>query len=243
MATGTIEFAVPVVGLRLEQIEVSNWHPAVEKVVLETQDGERLRIVFHLINVFTFEDAEAIADGILPSIVNRLAFYRNTRVGDPYFTGGSLPKDTSGSSYTVTGTVRIRGNSAMAVDTPSATERREIARLLEEPYTHNELYSAYRFASNQSDAVARFMFFYNVLLQLHNDNQGHVDTFIRQEEPNVPQSTSPHKPSVMETVYTRLRNEVSHRRTKTTPEQTRTEIEGNVAALQQLVKTAISRIP
>jgi len=240
MATGTIEFVAPIAGLRLHPIDASNSHPAVEKIVVETRDDKRLRIIFHLVDVFTFEEAEAIAEGILPSIVNRLAFYRNVRVGEPHFTGGSLPKDASGSSYTVTNSIRIR-DSVVADIAPNETGRRELARLLEEPYTHNELYSAYRFAGNQSDAVARFMFLYNILLQLHNDSQREVDDFIRGEMPSVPQSPSPHNPSVVETVYTRLRNEVGHRRLRTAPEQARTEIEGNVAALQELVKTAIWR--
>lgn len=86
------------------------------------------------------------------------------------------------------------------------------------------------------------MFLYNILLQLHNDNQGQGDNFIRGEIPTVSQSPSPRNPSVMETTYTRLRNEVGHIRAGVTPEQTRTEIEGNVAGLQALVKVAISRV-
>jgi hypothetical protein len=84
MATGTIEFAAPIAGLRFELIEVRNPHTAVEKVVLETEGDERLRIVFYLIDVIYFEDAEAIAASILPSMINRLACYRNVPVGEPY---------------------------------------------------------------------------------------------------------------------------------------------------------------
>jgi hypothetical protein len=51
--------------------------------------------------------------------------------------------------------------------------------------------SAYRFAGNQSDPVARFMFLYNILLQLNNDHQGQVDAFIRRKAPDVSQSLSP----------------------------------------------------
>ncbi len=60
MATGTIEYAAPITGLRFKSIEISNPQPAVEKIVLETQDEERVRIVFHLVDIFSFEDAENI---------------------------------------------------------------------------------------------------------------------------------------------------------------------------------------
>ncbi len=79
MATGTVEFAAPLTGLRFEPIEISNSHPAVEKIVLEAQDDGWANIVFHLADVFNFEDAEAIANGILPSIVNRIAVHRPRR--------------------------------------------------------------------------------------------------------------------------------------------------------------------
>jgi hypothetical protein len=125
---------------------------------------------------------------------------------------------------------------------PDATRRREIAAVLEQSSSRPDLYSAYQFAINQSDAVARFMFLYNILLQLHGDAQRQVDNFIRQEEPNVPQSPSPRYPNVTETVYTRLRNEVGHTRAGTTSERTRREMEDNLATLQALVKTAISRV-
>ena len=242
MATGTLEFAAPIAGVRFEPIDVNVPHAAVEKVVLQTENDERLKITFHLIDVFTFEGAEAIAARILPSIINRLAFYRNVSVGEPYQIGGTLPKDPSDSLHTVRRDLLLLWDEAIPILTLGDDMREELARQLEQPYTHHDLYSLYRFASGQSDELARFMFFYNILLQLHNDIQRQVDAFILQERPDVPQSPSPRSQGRNETVYTRLRNEVGHRRAGTTPEQTRREIQENIAAFQELVRTAISRV-
>jgi hypothetical protein len=241
VATGTIEFAAPIAGLRFAPIEVSSSHPAVQKIVLEAQD-ERMGIVLRLTDVFDFEDAEAIANGILPSILNRLAFHRNVPVGEPHFTGGTLPKDASGSTYTVRSDRLLMWDQAIPVLTLDEDTRQDLARLLEQPYTDHYLYSAYRFAGNQNDPVARFMFLYNILLQINSDSQQWVDAFILSEVPSVPQSPRPDRPNVIETVYTRLRNEVGHRRPGTSPEQTRREIQDNVAPFQELVRTAISRV-
>lgn len=97
MATGTYEFTVPVAGLRLEQTEVANSHPSVEKIVIETQDDERMSVVFHLIDIFTETEADAITRGILDSITNRLAFELDLSIGEPHLKGFSLHKDASGS--------------------------------------------------------------------------------------------------------------------------------------------------
>src|SRR5215218_5825251 len=83
MATGTVEYTASVAGVRFVSIEVSSAHPMVEKIVLETQDDKRLNITFHLTDVFALEDAQTIVEGLLPSVVNRLAFHRSVPVGEP----------------------------------------------------------------------------------------------------------------------------------------------------------------
>ena len=242
MATGTVEYAATIAGVRFASIEISVAHPSIEKAVLETQDGKRLKITFHLTDVFALEDAQTIVEGLLPSVVNRLAFHRNVPVGEPYFTGASLPKDASGSSHRVIADTVLLWDSAVPVLTLGEDTRQELAKLLDQPYTHHDLYAAYRFAGYQSDPITRFMFFYNILLQLNKDSQKEVDDFIRREMPDVTQSPSPYHAGVMETIYTRLRNEVGHGRAGTTAERTRTEMQDNLPAFQNLVRTAISRV-
>jgi hypothetical protein len=237
MATGTYEFIVPVAGLRLEQTKVANLHTSVEKIVVETQDDEQMAVIFHLTNVFTEAEANAVTRDILASIINRLAFELDLSIGEPHLKSFSLPKDASGSSHTVSTSLLVTWN----VVVPDSTRRQELAKLLEQPYRRPDLHSAYRFAGSQSDAITRFMFLYSILLQLHGDFQPQVDNFIRQETPTVSLSPRPDKPWIIETVYTRLRNQVGHIRAGIPPEQTRTEIEDNVAALQKLVKVDISR--
>lgn len=245
MATGTIEFAASISGIRFEPIEISNRHPAVERIILEAQADEQMTIVVHLTNIFDFEQAIEIGNEILPAIVDRLAFYRDVSIGELRCTGGTLPKDASGSSYSTRTNLALLWANAGLNYTLDAGTRQKLARLLEQPTTRADLYSAYRFALNQHDAAACFMFLYNILLSLNSDSQGQVDNFIRSEEPGVPQYLSGNKrlaaQGVKETIYTRLRNEVSHKRKGTTPEKTRSEIQDNVAAFQELVRTAISQ--
>ena len=239
MVTGTVEYTAPVTGLRFAPIEVSNSHPAVENIVLETQDDKRLKITFHLTDVFALEDARTMAEGILPSIVNRLAFHRNVPVGKLYFTGATLPNDVSGSRYTVTKDVVLLWDSEAPILTLDEDTRQELAKLLEQPYTDHNVYSLYRFAIDQNDAVARFMFLYAILLQVKGDSQTNVESFIRQEMPEVEEREDPRPNKTgKETIFTCLRNEVAHVR-RTPPERTRRAIQENLLAFQELVRTAI----
>jgi hypothetical protein len=247
MPTGTIEYAASITGVRFKPkfkpTEFTYPHPSVEKIVLEVENDERLKITFHLIDVFALEDAQSIAENILPSIVNRLAFYRNIPVGEPYNSRSRLPKDASGSSHAITTSVRMGGSTKVAVGLGEDAHR-ELVKQLEQPYTHDELYSLYRAAINQSDAVARFMFLYSILQSLQpEDEQKNVDKFIRREmgDANVPQSPHPNNPGKKETIYSRSRNEVAHRRRQTTPEQTRREIQNNIVAFEGLVRIAIEQ--
>jgi len=66
-----------------------------------------------------------------------------------------------------------------------------------------------------------------------------VDDFIRKIDPNVVQTQRPNNPRIIETVYTRLRNEMSHTRPKADILNTKNEINQNVSGFANIVKKAI----
>src|SRR5207248_10226612 len=74
-------------------------------------------------------------------------------------------------------------------------------------------FSLFRSALLSPSPVEAFMHLYNLLLMLYHDSQADVDAFIVGQDPAVPQTQHPMKKAgVMETVYTRLRNEFAHTR-------------------------------
>jgi hypothetical protein len=242
VASGTVTYVAPVASVRFAPIEVSSSHPAVEKIIVETQGSEQIQVVFHLLDVFTETEAIAIAGNIVASITDRLAFELDRGIGQLYMKGFSIPVDASGSAFTASTSMRLLWNVAAPTIELDDESQQKLARLLEQPLARPDLYSAYRYAINQSDEAVRFMFLYSILLQMQpDDNQKAVDDFIRREVPNVPQSQRPDNSHVNETIFTRLRNEIAHRRPGTTLEQTHREIRENVAAFQELVRTAVSR--
>lgn len=113
MADGNMTFIVPVSGLKLEKTEVSNQHPNVEKILLESAEREEedlLIIAFQLTNVFSEEDALTITKTILESIVNYLAFEFDLSFEQPHMKGFTLPKDASGVSHSTSTSVLVRWN-------------------------------------------------------------------------------------------------------------------------------------
>lgn len=88
------------------------------------------------------------------------------------------------------------------------------------------------------------MHLYHTLLMLYNDKQGDVDAFILSANASVPQTQHPLKaPGVMETVYTRLRNEFAHKRGGVDLEETKAEMTHRLGDLRTLTKQAIELHP
>jgi hypothetical protein len=82
-------------------------------------------------------------------------------------------------------------------------------------------------------------------MMLFNDSQAAVDDFVRREEPSVPLTPDPrpnHR-SRMETVYTRLRNELAHQRADVNLDKTKLEMGNCLGGLIALTKRAIEFQP
>ena len=88
------------------------------------------------------------------------------------------------------------------------------------------------------------MHLYNLFLMLYNDSQADVDAFIVGQDPSVPQTQHPKKKAgVMETVYTRLRNEFAHIRPGVNIATTKADMANRLGGLRDLTKKAIELNP
>ncbi len=94
------------------------------------------------------------------------------------------------------------------------------------------------FACGISEPIGRFVALYALLLSEAGDKQAEVDRLILQFDPNTQQTTST-KNGKLETLYTRLRNELAHVRPTTTVFSTHDEIELHLQRFQWLVKAIV----
>lgn len=119
--------------------------------------------------------------------------------------------------YAESGQFKIEGRSvAMAVGLGLANVE-QLKTELQRGASGNPMWALFRTALLASSPVERFLLLYHILLAMRpdangEDSQREVDDFIRQEEPSVAVTPHPRFGARMETIYSRLRNEIAHRR-------------------------------
>jgi hypothetical protein len=94
------------------------------------------------------------------------------------------------------------------------------------------------FACGISEPIGRFVALYALLLSEAKDSQKEVDRLILDFEPNTQQTASP-KDQKLETLYTRLRNELAHVRTTASVFSTHDEIELHLQRFEWIVKSIL----
>jgi hypothetical protein len=94
------------------------------------------------------------------------------------------------------------------------------------------------FACSVPEPIGRFIALYSLLLTVGNDRQADVDRLILTIEPTTHQTASP-KTGQLETLYTRLRNELAHDRQTATLFSTHEEIQLHLKRFEWIVKSII----
>ncbi len=241
MATGSISFTASVEDLHLKEVEISCRHPSVKRVLLRSQEDEKLHIDFELINVFSKTDALSIVNDFVGPIVSRISYELNCPIGEPRCTGASLPTDSSGSWYRVAGSLILMNDIVSATVKPGKTHRENLKQRLELPLSKTDLYlELYRFCLTQKDPLARFLSLYHLLAVLFRDNQDRVDSAILGVNSATEVTLSPFKKGKRETVYTRLRNEIVHNRDGKHLQETKIEVKTKVDDFQEIIRKLIA---
>lgn len=240
MFAGRVTFKAEVSSLRFNAIEVKLPVAGVEKVALEASKSGILLSVY-LSRTSSKEEAVEVAKTAAENALNRLAITQEVAVGKPVLTSEELaPIDAMtavGLQFVTPGVAYVRVTAhdvnVVRVNPPNLKEKLERVSPPGESY-----FGDFRTAMSASNDTDRFLSLYRVLLMLRGDAQAQVDNFIRSEEPGVPHTPSP-RTSGIETVYTRLRNELAHPRTGASLEETRREASRYLHGLMKLVKRAI----
>lgn len=94
------------------------------------------------------------------------------------------------------------------------------------------------FACSLPEPVGRFVALYSLLLTVGNDLQAEVDRLILAVEPSTHQTASP-KTGQLESLYTRLRNELAHARQTANVFSTHEEIQLHLKRFEWIVKSVV----
>lgn len=113
---------------------------------------------------------------------------------------------------------------------------------------YNSYYDLYRRSMLSSYDVGEYMFLYNIILSMNNDNQKKTDEMICKicEDKKIDCKMSFYTYESgnktiekYESIFTRLRNEIGHKRDQADYIKTANEIHNNLSALKGIVKYAI----
>ena len=238
---GTVSFRAEIKGngLKFPSCTFYPKETGVEKVDVEGQGGNEIHTTVYFHSIASEAEAQSLATKINTTALDRIGFHfgiviDNARMTITQF---SPVTPTPGVLTIGVGDVLILGESLMTV---LGTTADNVKSILEQATPPGEInYGLFRSARLATSPVEEFVILYQILLMLVGDRQRDVDTFIVGEEPSVPQTPSPHNSAVIETVYTRLRNELGHRRAGVNLDQTRSEMHERVAGLRNLVEKAI----
>jgi hypothetical protein len=99
-----------------------------------------------------------------------------------------------------------------------------------------------RAALGCDDPIGQFLCLYGILMTLAGDDQKKIDDLIERHEPKQARTPRPDKPKVMETPYTRLRNEVAHRLKTRSVGAIRAELGQRLSGLTAIVRKAIEEM-
>lgn len=242
MLNGTVQFSAPVENnpIEFDEVKLLGRASEVSDVNLRADSANGISVFVNVSNVSSEQDGVAIALGEVEAILDTLAFERRLAIGRPRLSSQAFEDESQSPA-----TKSISSGVTLHLSCSTTTLVRATAETIEDLITNSAPAASihkqmFRSAIRSNGNVERFMHFYNLLMMLHGDHQGRVDAFIRQHEANVSESQSPHhKAGVMETIYTRLRNEISHHRQGVDLEETKRSMSDHVGRLLEHVRDAI----
>jgi hypothetical protein len=218
--------------------------PEVRNVVLRMEDERHFHVTVHFAQVASEQEAKQIAQQVARHAADTIAFETGIAVGDPAFGEGAFLSLCDPMHQLISHSLNMT-TAGQAVSRPTSQQVATIKNALEEFDSQRHRHIAeFRWILIQDDPVARFLYFYRMLLSL--TRQGHeaqkfVDAFIVSVEPTVVRTPQPAPRKGDETIYSRLRNEAAHDR-NAVPEQTKQEIMALESQFASHVKTAVSTL-
>src|SRR6266705_3471111 len=218
-------------GVRFELVEFKSADPHVESIEIEGPNGYETQALIRLKDVRSPQEARRLAEEVHLAALDRIAFNHAVRLEKPERTGEEyIP------AVEVDGIASAQGKFSMV----NGIERLVLEAELEEAAPPGvRSYALFRSALQSLSPAESFMHLYHILLMIFNDSQVNVDAFIIEQEPSVARKQRPRNPSIQETTYTRLRNEMAHTRSGVNLATTKSEMSDRLDGLVALTKTAI----
>lgn len=179
--------------------------------------------------------AQVVCEDFCKKIIDVLFFEFEIRISDFEFCGGDFSGDNTVGVVVPTINISIDRDMCRAVYVGDSCLFGGADRPLFAAYS-----AMYRAALDSSDEITKFMLLYNILCSLvKGESQGGVDRLIASVCPGVEVLISPQGCNKRETVFTRLRNEISHHRSGSIFRTERYDVYKVVSVFNKIVKRVI----
>lgn len=231
-------FTIPLSGSRVTEVQFAQ---------MERDDRQENNCTMMLMlgPVASIDEADRLADVMKDQLLDMFSLIIGCRVGRTQRIGHNLvPRPgEGGESHGILPamTSHASGHSEPSYLTSNDIDNLRDAFLRGASLQQTSLLRIFRHALNIYDNVARFLLLYLILDVITarggRSNQRDIDAIIRSIHPGIDQSPDPRNPNVMETCYTRLRNEMNHR--DVDHDATRLEISQRIHDFTNIARTAI----
>jgi len=244
-STAYIKYSANIQGIKFDRLKIESPDPQIASVTLTMVDEKRINLSFVVANPISLDQARSSTKEFAERVLNAFSYHYSIRIGRLTLDDEYLESiDENGNNITpISLQVEIVPEIIVSITTLIKSLDPPLTNLINSSPGSRKLVlcGQFRFAMQNDDVVSRYMFFYSLILQVFNDKQKKVDAFICAQEPTVELFQSPiHKG--MDTVYTKLRNEIAHVRENVTLEETSKEIKLKVDSLQSLTRRAIEMV-
>ena len=211
-----------------------------EKVNPADQLDPKWLMTIHISTIYSIEEVQKIGNGIKDDVVDMLSLILNTKVSEMKVVGyGLTPRPGEGGiGHLIMPSPEVSATGKTGGFRLGRDDIREIQdALLKVPsLKYKPLIRLFRYAICDNHPVVQFMTLYLILYEMRK-TQSEVDKYILKVAPTTPQLPSPHT-GKLETIYTKLRNEITHR-ANVGPKITMAEIIDNLYEFKRIVHIAM----
>lgn len=243
-----VKYAVDIFGVTFEPFSCNPPNKKLKEVTFEKEEpGNPLNtkcfMTFHLGPVSSLEEAKKISELEKDSLLDIVSFEMLAKITKPRCVEHNLmPRPGEGAQFHgIIPPLQMRLTGFTGDRKVNKGEIKNIQEHINHTPSKNErLLRLFRRALLIDDVVSQFLMLYLILdvkIGVQRGAQQKIDDLLRYLNPTIEESPYPRKPSLKETCYTRLRNEITHRGTD--PEKTIGEILERSYDFKHLVKLAI----
>lgn len=219
-----MKYAFELFGKTFEPFSCSVTHKTIKELFFEKADPDNhsdstFWMTFNFGPISSLEEAQNISDSIKEQILDKLSFELGVKIEKARLIEHNVnPRPGEGMHFNIIlPALQVHGTISSEPRKLVATEIVKIQEIVKKEANdkQNTLLKLYRHALNIDDIGAQFLMLYLILdiMTAKNDqsNQTDIDNLILSIDPSTPQSPHPLKRNSLETIYTKLRNEMIHR--------------------------------